>query len=71
MVFHTFAEPSEFLLYALTETGEVGMLDADSGSVSRVRTLIGTSTRPVAVTYDPLKQVCTYIRLGLTSFLEK
>ena len=61
MVFFLFIAPTEVLFYALTQQGIVGYVDLDQSTADMDRYLVGRSDRPVAVAYDPVEQVKTWI----------
>ena len=48
-------EPLNLLFYTLGDWGKVGFIDLN-GAQSPDLNLVGTSLRPVAVTYDPVVQ---------------
>ncbi|KAK0061867.1 low-density lipoprotein receptor-related protein 4-like isoform X1, partial [Biomphalaria pfeifferi] len=48
--------PSELLFFTMKESGEVGFISI-RGVQSSYPTLVGRSTKPTHVTYDPIKQV--------------
>ncbi|CAL1548385.1 unnamed protein product, partial [Lymnaea stagnalis] len=48
--------PSELLFFTLKESGEVGFISL-RGAQSSYLTLVGRSSQPNSVTYDPIKQV--------------
>ena len=58
LVIFFFTDPENILLYAISDQGQghVGFIDLD-GAPSVERTLVAKSLRPVAVGYDPTKQV--------------
>ncbi len=61
----SFLEPSEIVLYASAERGEVGFLLPESAAVQpgeeqRDTYIVGHSLRPVGVTYDPIDKVYLY-----------
>ena len=62
-MFH--AAPESMLLFALMERGEVAMIPADHHPASNNIALIGRSSRPVGVAYDPIEQVRTQCELKL------
>ena len=56
------AAPESMLLFALMERGEVAMIPADHHPASNNIALIGRSSRPVGVAYDPIEQVRTPVK---------
>lgn len=44
----------------LLEQGIVGYIDLDRGDTGIDQYLVGRSSRPVAVAYDPVDQVCNH-----------
>ena len=56
------AAPESMLLFALMERGEVAMMPAEHHPASNNIALIGRSSRPVGVAYDPIEQVRTHAK---------
>lgn len=49
--------PSQMLFVTLQQFGEVGFISLDSAADADF-SLVGKSTKPAAVTFDPVNQVC-------------
>ena len=62
MRIYNFPEPSEIVLYASADRGEVGFILPESAAIQGGDELVdtyivGRSLRPVGVAYDPVDQV--------------